>query len=178
MTTTQVHTVLPLREATDPRQAGVKAATLAALAAQGLPVPDGVVIPTRVFARALAAAREPPTARLEVPDDVLAALAEAVKPWGDVALAVRASAVDEDLADSSYAGLYTSVLHVRGAEALREAVSRCWTSAFADRVTAYSRGWTALPSRRWRCSFSRWCRRPLPGWRSPRTRSPASATSW
>jgi rifampicin phosphotransferase len=140
MATTQVHTVLPLRQATDPRQAGVKAATLATLAAQGLPVPDGVVVPTHVFARALQAAREPPTARLEVPEDVLAALAEAVQPWGAVALAVRASAVDEDLADSSYAGLYTSVLHVRGAAALREAVARCWTSAFADRVTAYSRG--------------------------------------
>jgi rifampicin phosphotransferase len=140
MTTTQVPTVLPLRQATDPRQAGVKAATLAALAAHGLPVPDGLVVPTGVFARALAAAREPPTARLEVPDGVLAALAEAVQPWGDVALAIRASAVHEDLADSSYAGLYTSVLHVRGAAALREAVLRCWTSAFADRVTAYSRG--------------------------------------
>ena len=140
MTTPQVHTVLPLRQATDPRQAGVKAATLATLAARGLPVPDGVVIPTGVFARAVDAAREPPTARLEVPDGVLTALAEAVRSWGDVALAVRASAVNEDLADSSYAGLYTSVLHVHGPEALREAVLRCWTSAFADRVTAYSRG--------------------------------------
>jgi phosphohistidine swiveling domain-containing protein len=140
MTTTHVPTVLPLRQATDPRQAGVKAATLAALAAQGLPVPDGLVISTGVFALALDAARELPTGRLEVPDGVLAALAEAIRPWSDVALAVRASAVHEDLPDSSYAGLYTSVLNVRGAEALREAVLRCWTSAFTDRVTAYSRG--------------------------------------
>lgn len=140
MTKTQIPTVLPLRQATDPSQAGVKAATLAALAAHGLQVPDGLVIPTGVFVRALAAAREPPTARLEIPDGVLAVLAEAVRSWGDVTLAVRSSAVHEDLADFSYAGLYTSVLHVRGIAALREAVLRCWTSAFDDRVTAYARG--------------------------------------
>jgi phosphohistidine swiveling domain-containing protein len=143
MTTPHGHTVLPLRQATDPRQAGVKAATLATLAARGLPVPDGIVIPTGVFGQAVDAARELPTDRLDVPDGVLTALAEAVRPWGDVGLAVRASAVNEDLAGSSYAGLYTSVLHVHGPEALREAVLRCWTSAFADRVTAYSRGMDA-----------------------------------
>lgn len=146
MTTTEHHTVLPLRQATDARQAGAKAATLAALAVRGLPVPAGVVIPTGVFAQAVLVARASPTTRLEVPDDVLAAVVDAVRPWGDVALAVRSSSVAEDLADASYAGLYTSVLHVRGDEALREAVLRCWTSAFADRVATYSRGMDGSPA--------------------------------
>ncbi|MEV6914819.1 PEP/pyruvate-binding domain-containing protein [Amycolatopsis sp. NPDC051106] len=139
MTTSQA-VLLPLPQATDRRVAGTKAATLAALAAHGMPVPPGVVIPAGVFARSVAAAREPPAARLALPGDVLAALVEAVRPWGDVALAVRSSAVDEDLAGASYAGQYCTVLSVRGTEALRAAVLRCWTSAFGDRVVAYSRG--------------------------------------
>ncbi|WP_410670101.1 PEP/pyruvate-binding domain-containing protein [Amycolatopsis sp. cmx-4-68] len=139
MTTSQA-VLLPLPQATDRRLAGTKAATLAALAAQGLPVPEGVVIPAGVFAQALAAAREPPAARLELPGDVLTALVEAVRPWGDVALAVRSSAVDEDLPGFSYAGQYSTVLRVRGRDALRAAVLRCWTSAFGERVVAYSGG--------------------------------------
>ena len=130
--------VLPLQEAADPRLAGRKAATLALLAAAGFPVPPGVVLPTTAFARAEAAARaqaEPHGQR--VPDDVVAALAAAVAPWGDVPLAVRSSAVDEDLAEASYAGLYTTVLDVHGTAALRDAVRRCWESASAAGVAAY-----------------------------------------
>ncbi|MEV7098638.1 PEP/pyruvate-binding domain-containing protein [Amycolatopsis sp. NPDC051045] len=139
MTTSQA-VLLPLPQATDRRLAGTKAATLAALVAHGLPVPEGVVLPVGVFAQALAAAREPPAARLALPDEVLTALVEAVRPWGDVALAVRSSSVDEDLPGSSYAGQYCTVLGVRGRDALRAAVLRCWTSASDDRVVAYSGG--------------------------------------
>lgn len=136
MTTNATDTVVPLRLADDPRQAGAKAATLATLAAQGFPVPEGVVIPTAPFLRAVRASAEP--SALAVPADVLAALRAATRPWGDVALAVRSSAVDEDLAAASYAGLYTSVLQVRGEEALADAVCRCWASAFTERVAAYA----------------------------------------
>lgn len=58
--------LVPLTEATDPDLVGTKAATLAALKAAGLPVPDGVVIP---------AGR----------DDVsTSALTEAIGRWGNV----------------------------------------------------------------------------------------------
>ena len=132
--------VLPLQEAADPRLAGRKAATLAVLAAAGFPVPPGVVLPTTAFARAVAAAQVEAEAEphgLRVPDDVVAALEAAVAPWGDVPLAVRSSAVDEDLAEASYAGLYTTVLDVRGTAALRDAVRRCWESASSTGVAAY-----------------------------------------
>ncbi len=130
--------VLPLQEATDPRLAGRKAATLAVLAAAGLPVPPGVVLPTTAFTRAVAAAQAQAEPHgLQVPDDVGAALASAVARWGDVPLAVRSSAVDEDLAEASYAGLYTTVLDVHGTDALLDAVRRCWESASSAGVTAY-----------------------------------------
>ena len=138
MTTNAVATVVPLRQAGDAWQAGTKAATLAMLAAQGFPVPEGVVIPASLFLKAVRASAEPVSDTLAVPSEVLAALGEAIRPWGEVALAVRSSAADEDLGASSYAGLYTSVLGVCGEEALAVAVLRCWTSAFAERVTAHA----------------------------------------
>src|SRR3712207_6950812 len=63
--------VLPLQEATDPRSAGRKAATLAVLAAAGFPVPPGVVLPTTAFRRAAAAAGvQPDPGGVRVPDEV------------------------------------------------------------------------------------------------------------
>ncbi|MGY1679307.1 PEP/pyruvate-binding domain-containing protein [Geodermatophilus sp. SYSU D01176] len=128
--------VLPLEKATDPRLAGRKAATLGVLAAAGFPVPPGVVLPTTASRRAAAGA-EPDPGGVRVPDDVGAALASAVAGWGDVPLAVRSSAVDEDGAEGSCAGLYTTVLDVRGRAALLDAVRRCWESASSREVAAY-----------------------------------------
>ena len=135
MTTTTPGTgiVLPLAAATDYSIAGRKAATLARLAARGFPVPPGVVVPAAVFERAF-------RRNLEVPDQVAADLLNSVSAWGDVPLAVRSSGVDEDGADASYAGLFTSVLDVRGESALIDAVRACWRSAFDAWVTSY--GWS------------------------------------
>ncbi len=132
MTPPAAGTVLPLAAATDHRIAGRKAATLARLAAAGFPVPPGVVVPAAVSERA-------PGAELSVPADVAADLLDAVRGWGDVPLAVRSSGVDEDGADASYAGLFTSVLDVHGDSALLDAVRACRRSAFDARVTSYAR---------------------------------------
>jgi rifampicin phosphotransferase len=129
-TTPATGTVLPLAAATDHRIAGRKAATLARLASAGFPVPAGVVVPTAIFDRA--------TGEREVPADVAADLLIAVRGWGDAPLAVRASGVDEDGADASYAGLFATVLNVRGDTALLDAVRECWNSAFNARVTSYA----------------------------------------
>jgi hypothetical protein len=130
-TTPAADQVLSLVAATDHRIAGRKAATLARLAARRLPVPLGVVVPIAVFERALGQ-------NLDVPADVAANLLAAVRPWGDVPLAVRSSGVDEDSANASYAGLFMTVLDVRGDAALIDAVRACWRSAFDPRVTSYS----------------------------------------
>jgi pyruvate,water dikinase len=137
MTTTPpaTGTVLPLAGATDHRIAGRKAATLARLGAAGFPVPPGVVVPAAVLAAALSrsSGRE-----LEVPAGVAADLRSAVRVWGGVRLAVRSSGVDEDGAETSYAGVFTSVLDVRGEGALLDAVLACWSSALDARMTAYA----------------------------------------
>ena len=130
-TTPVAGTVLPLAAATDHRIAGRKAATLARLAAAGFPVPPGVVVPAAVSER-------PRGPEVDVPADVTADLLRAVRAWGDVPLAVRSSGEDEDGADASYAGLFASVLDVRGDSALLDAVRVCRRSAFDARVTSYA----------------------------------------
>src|SRR5918992_634675 len=75
-------TIIPLPEATGPAEVGHKAATLAALLGAGLPIPDGVVVP----ARACYAADT-----FDMPDELVAALADTVRGWGDVPVAVRSS---------------------------------------------------------------------------------------
>jgi phosphohistidine swiveling domain-containing protein len=115
---------------TDPALAGAKAARLAQLVAAGFPVPEGFVVTTEAFARYAGGDRA-------LADSLVSALAASAAELGDVPLAVRSSSSAEDLGDASYAGMYETVLGVRGGEALAQAVRRCWASASAARVQAY-----------------------------------------
>ncbi len=75
-----------------------------------------------------------------LPDGLRAALdalweaAEPEAPWG---LAVRSSATCEDSDETSLAGLATTVLGVRGPEALGAAIRQVWASAFLPRAITY-----------------------------------------
>ena len=55
----------------------------------------------------------------------------------DVAVAVRSSATAEDLAFASFAGQQDTYLNVVGADALVDAVRRCWASLWTDRAVDY-----------------------------------------
>ena len=117
--------IVPLDQAAGPGlgadQLGGKAATLARLVAAGFPVPPGFVVPVDAFARW---------------QELEAALPAAADAPGGGRLAVRSSAVAEDLAGASYAGLYETFLNV-DRDHLVDAVRRCWESATSQRVTAY-----------------------------------------
>jgi rifampicin phosphotransferase len=114
---TPASTVVRLADITagDRERVGSKAANLGELLPAGFPVPDGVV----VFDGA-----DPD------PNDILRVL-------GDVAVAVRSSAVAEDLADTSFAGQYETVLDVRGPDALLKAIRHVRASAASARAQQY-----------------------------------------
>ncbi|HEX6345803.1 PEP/pyruvate-binding domain-containing protein [Umezawaea sp.] len=113
---------------------GRKSAVLGELRAAGLPVPEGYVLPAEVLDRLLASGR---TDALELPGDVVEELDALALRLGGTAVAVRSSAVEEDLPGVSYAGQYETVLDVAGAGDLIAAVRTCWASAFSDRVATY-----------------------------------------
>jgi phosphohistidine swiveling domain-containing protein len=129
--------LVPLSNAAGrPADVGVKAANLGAVMAAGFPVPDGVVLTAHALGGAFIELQDDAT----VPVSLERWLVEALERLGPGAVAVRSSAVAEDLADASYAGQYETVLGVEGLEAVAAAVRRCWNSGFAARVAAYERG--------------------------------------
>jgi pyruvate,water dikinase len=79
-----------------------------------------------------------------LPSDLIAAietayarLARTTSGNADPLVAVRSSATCEDTAEYSFAGMFESVLGVRGREALADAIRRCWASTFGARVLYY-----------------------------------------
>lgn len=64
---------------------------------------------------------------------------------GEEPVAVRSSATSEDTLAASFAGMNESFLNVRGADALRSALSRCWSSLFGAR-TLYYRASSGFPA--------------------------------
>lgn len=142
------------------RLVGSKAANLATLRRMGLPVPDGFVCTVRACRRYLAGAgldAEIRSALRDVeygraglgdaaalirekilaaplPSDLELALQEA---GGHDAVSVRSSGVSEDAAAHSFAGQYTSILNVTGAEALATALREVVASGFSARAMAY-----------------------------------------
>ncbi len=151
----------------DVLQAGGKGASLARLAAAGLPVPPGFVVTSAAFAtflaetgleetiRAVLATIDPEQRRtLEVAADELrrriveapmpleldAAIAGAYAELGHgepIAVAVRSSAVAEDSQHASFAGQQETFLDVRGVDPLLERVRACWASFFSPRALFY-----------------------------------------
>jgi pyruvate, water dikinase len=143
--------------------AGGKAASLGELCRAGLPVPAGFVITTEAFdcaartaglasqidhyladaphdADALAAATAAVRERINsapIPADVAAAVRSACEALGDGPVAVRSSAVGEDAADASFAGLQDTYLYVTGEEQVLEHVRRCWASLYNLEAVTY-----------------------------------------
>ena len=75
---------------------------------------------------------------LAVPDDLVAAIAEALDRLGpDAAYAVRSSATAEDLPTASFAGQQDTFLNVVGLDAIVEHTRRCWASLFTERAVSY-----------------------------------------
>jgi len=146
---------------------GGKGLNLGAMVRDGAPVPPGFCVTTEAFRafvqtvpafsdltaavdgldaddvdgvrRHAAAVREAMVAA-PLPADLGACIAAAFAPLDDGGgWAVRSSATLEDLPEASFAGQQDTYLNVRGADALLDAVRRCWASLFTDRAVLYRR---------------------------------------
>jgi pyruvate,water dikinase len=154
--------------------AGGKGANLGELRRAGLPVPDAFVIGAPAYAAFCDAGglRDRIRARLEgldvndsaalreasnavremvlaapIPGDIeqeIRASYASLVPEPDGAVAVRSSATAEDTAAASFAGMNETFLNIQGADALLQAVRRCWASLFGGR-TIYYRAERGLP---------------------------------
>ncbi|MDC3952283.1 PEP/pyruvate-binding domain-containing protein [Polyangium jinanense] len=149
----------------DARRFGGKATSLGRLVREGLPVPRGWVLPadhfdalaettlprghdlptliklagSRTGIDRAARARDriqaaPLAAPLQAAIEALWADVGESAPWG---LAVRSSATCEDGEETSFAGLATTLLGVRGPEGLAAAIKQVWASAFLPRAIDY-----------------------------------------
>ena len=103
---------------------GGKAASLSELSAAGYPVPDGVVL----LASFVASADE----------DALRATAAFVdQRFTSRPVAVRSSAMAEDTAEASFAGMYATELNVSGVDEITNAIVAVRESANSARVQTY-----------------------------------------
>ncbi len=111
---------------------GGKAANLSRLARMYHRVPDGFSLPVTVMDEA-----HP----LDLRDEITTAISDlmACHSLPDFIAAVRSSAVDEDGAAASFAGQHETYLNIVGADAIIEAVARCWESARSERALEYRR---------------------------------------
>ena len=145
---------------------GGKGMSLGKLARAGLPVPDGFHVTTEAYRRFVAAkelqprilkalekvdAGQPSTleaasaaiyrlfAEVEIPDNLVDPILQAYAdlPGQNPAVAVRSSATAEDLPEASFAGQQETYLNIHGAEAILEAIRKCWASLWTARAIAY-----------------------------------------
>lgn len=146
---------------------GGKGGSLGELTKAGLAVPPGFVVRTEAFEAFVTAldAKQALRGKIEAldPDDLATAQAvtetvrvrveaedlpaelrdailAAYRELGEVEpVAVRSSATTEDAEDASFAGLQDTYLWVIGADALIDAVRRCWASMYSVESVAYRR---------------------------------------
>ena len=135
---------------------GKKAESLIALLQAGAPVPPGACLSTHALELFL---KQPAlqtkmkafeTGNLD-PSALQAAIKETALPteletqlttylaqYPGRHWAVRSSGIQEDLAEASFAGLYSTVLNVSSLEDLTNALRECWASLFGERVQVYA----------------------------------------
>ncbi len=125
---------------------GGKAANLCRLASEHV-VPPGFCLTSDAFGPAAAGAVSGATgwSASSLPREVRRDITHAYRVLAErcevtaPSVAVRSSALDEDGAGASFAGQHETYLNVVGADAVADAIARCWASVFSTRAREYRR---------------------------------------
>lgn len=161
------------KEAVDMALVGGKCRNLALLTAAGLRVPPGFAVTTHAYREFMSATgvdhlieaalvasdvRSPDAGRAvaklighavssyPLPPRLTEEIAQAYQALGNnsaMPVAVRSSAIAEDLAEASFAGQHDTFLNIIGVEHVVQAVRDCWASLYSARAMAYrmQRNW-------------------------------------
>ncbi|HEV8461397.1 MAG TPA: PEP/pyruvate-binding domain-containing protein [Gaiellaceae bacterium] len=117
---------------------GGKSAMLGELIEAGIPVPPGFAVSATAFRASGVTGDTDAIRNAPIPDDVRDEVSASYAALGeDVPVAVRSSALDEDAEDATFAGQQETILWVRGADAVCEAMRECWASLFSAPAAAY-----------------------------------------
>ncbi len=166
MATTHLTALHDLRAA-DAAEFGGKSASLGELLSVGIPVPAGFALPAAAFtdfvagaglapivAEALTSAGEKVDALQAAARRIGSAIDAADMPASlvsdvgaqyarlagdDVPVAVRSSALGEDSAEATFAGQQETILWVRGADGVIDAIRACWASLYSAEAISYRR---------------------------------------
>ncbi len=133
---------------TDRDKVGSKAWNLALLKQSGFNVPNGFVITTDAFNHHLAGILDLGTRGdaltaqdvandIQLEDDFVEMITQAMEKLNAGLVAVRSSATAEDLESASFAGQYDTYLGIKTIEALLEAITNIWASYFSQRARYY-----------------------------------------
>lgn len=167
MTSAAHLSALPDLRAGDADHFGGKSAGLGELLAAGIPVPPGFALSATAFTEFIdgaglaqliaetvanagdgvdglqAAARRISEAvrAADVPSHVASQVTEHYTQLAgdDAPVAVRSSALGEDSAEATFAGQQETILWVRGAAAVIEAIRECWASLYSAEAISYRR---------------------------------------
>lgn len=138
---------------------GGKAKNMAAMTKLGLPVPEWFCLSTKAYTDFISCNLLEKIFDVALPDkelsqnvekgilncrllpEVLQEIEAALKSLklDQVLVAVRSSGLDEDSAEHSFAGQFSSYLNQTGMEQIEKSILACWSSAYSERAIAYRR---------------------------------------
>jgi pyruvate,water dikinase len=108
------------------RLVGGKAYNLAVMIRAGMPVPPGFCVLSTAYSE-----------DLDIPKELIEEIISAYNRIGGGEVAVRSSALMEDLPSASFAGQGETLLNVKGEDRLIEAIRECWRSLSSARAEVY-----------------------------------------
>ncbi|MBI9012910.1 MAG: hypothetical protein JEZ08_11815 [Clostridiales bacterium] len=113
---------------------GTKSVNLGLMLHENINVPKGLVISSDWSVKVMERCEE---GELTFTPSEIENLRHIYDKFDNEELAVRSSALMEDLGDTSFAGLYDTVLHVKSFEQMLEAIKKCLLSSNSEHVMAY-----------------------------------------